>query len=59
VPTAKDEDDFELVSMHGIICGKYFEDQDLSVFFYVMSPDLGVCRSCMDDILRKSELSFS
>ncbi len=59
VPTAKDEDDFEPVSMHGIICGKYFEDQDLSVFFYVMSPDLGVCRSCMDDILRKSELSFS
>ena len=58
VPYGHHDDAFEAVRMHGILCGKYFAQKDVSIFFYVMSPDTEVCRSCMEDILRNSRLSF-
>ena len=58
VPYGHHDAAFEAVRMHGILCGKYFAQKDVSIFFYVMSPDTEVCRSCMEDILRNSRLSF-
>ncbi|MBP5291217.1 MAG: hypothetical protein J6Y90_01190 [Lachnospiraceae bacterium] len=58
VPSEHVETAFEPVNMHGIICGRHFAEKDVSIFFYVMSPDVSVCQSCTESILRHSKIKF-
>lgn len=46
--------DFLPVIMKGIVYGKYFEEWNTSVFFYVMSPSEEICKECERTILSKS-----
>ena len=47
---------FAPVDMHGIIIARYFEEFDVSAFFYCMAPDRQVCLDCEEEILRQSSL---
>lgn len=58
VPSEHVETEFEPIHMHGIVCGRYFAEKDVSIFFYVMSPDVSVCQSCTESILRHSKIKF-
>ena len=51
--------DFSAVKMKSIIYGKYFEEWNTSVFFYVMSPSETVCEDCEKLILSRSTLKSS
>lgn len=48
--------DFAPVKMKSIVCAKYFEEWNTSVFFYVMSPSEAVCKECVQTILSRSTL---
>lgn len=49
---------FAPVEMHGLVYGKYFPDQDVGVYFYVMAPGEDVCLACDAHILSKSTLEM-
>lgn len=42
--------------MKGRIYGRYFEEEDCSVFFYIVTSDTEVMEMCDRDILRKSKV---
>lgn len=47
---------FAPVEMKTVVYGRYFEEWNTSVFFYVMATDENVCRRCENQILRASVL---
>lgn len=47
---------FAPVEMNCTLIGRYFEEWNTSVFFYVMSPSAEVCRKCEDEILSRAVL---
>lgn len=48
--------EFEPVSMNGIVYGRYFPEWETGVYFYVMGKSEEICTSCDDEILSKSTL---
>lgn len=48
---------FAPVQMHSITYARYFEEYDVSAFFYVMAPDADVCAKCENTILARSTIS--
>lgn len=48
--------DFQPVEMKGRIYGRYFEEWDTSVFFYILTPGKKTLEKCDRDILSKSLL---
>jgi len=48
--------DFAPITMKSIVYARYFEDWNVSVFFYVMSPSEEVCEACVSELLAKSTL---
>ena len=48
--------DFQPVKMKGRIYGRYFEEWDTSVFFYILTPGKKTLEKCDRDILSKSLL---
>lgn len=49
---------FTLVEMKGRIYAKYFEEKDLSVFFYIIAADERVLEQTDEEILQNSKLNF-
>ena len=49
-------EEFAPVEMKGRIYGRYFEEEDCSVFFYIVTSDTEVMEMCDRDILRKSKV---
>ena len=50
------EEDFAPVELFGRVYGKYFEELDVSIYFYVISADREVLDDCDENILQKSEI---
>lgn len=48
--------DFAPITMKSIVYARYFEDWNVSVFFYVMSPSEAVCEACVSSLLSHSIL---
>lgn len=55
-PTFPPAAEFAPVDMHGIVCGRYFPEWDVGVYFYVMGTSEDVCRACEAQILSNSTL---
>ena len=51
-----EDDAFKPVSMRGRIYGRYFEEWDTSVFFYILTPEKETLERCDREILSKSRL---
>lgn len=51
-----EDDAFKPVSMRGRIYGRYFEEWDTSVFFYILTPGKETLERCDREILSKSRL---
>lgn len=49
---------FTPVEMKGRIYAKYFEEKDLSVFFYIIAADEAVLEQTDEEILQNSKLNF-
>ncbi|MDD3402881.1 MAG: hypothetical protein PHQ72_05935 [Hespellia sp.] len=45
---------FAPVEMKSVVYGRYFEEYQASIFFYVMAVDENVCRRCENEVLRAS-----
>lgn len=54
IPNFDIEEPLAPVHLYGRIYGKYYEDRDLSVFFYIIAADRAVLESCDKNILSKS-----
>lgn len=52
-----EEDEFAPVAMRGRIYGRYFEECDTSVFFYILTPQQDTLEKCDQDIVSKSLFS--
>lgn len=50
--------DFEPVSMEGRVYAKYFEEKDVSIYFYIMAKDAEVLEKCDKEILSESIITF-
>ena len=48
--------EFKPVAMRGRVYGRYFEEWDTSVFFYILTPEKETLEKCDRDILSKSRL---
>ena len=46
------------VPMHGRLYGKYLEDKQVSLFFYIVAADKNVLEECDRQILSESELKY-
>lgn len=51
-----DDEEFKPTAMRGRVYGRYFEEWDTSVFFYILTPEQGTLERCDRDILSKSRL---
>lgn len=51
------DEPFAPVNMHGVVIARYFEEYDVSAFFYCMAPDRQVCLDCEEKILKQSTLN--
>lgn len=49
-------EEFKPVAMRGRVYGRYFEEWDTSVFFYILTPEKETLERCDRDILSKSRL---
>lgn len=47
-------EDFETVKMKGVVIGRYFEECDASIYFYIMAPDETVIKAWQEDILKNT-----
>ena len=54
-----EEDEFAPVAMRGRVYGRYFEECDTSVFFYILTPQQDTLERCDRDILSKSLFSVA
>lgn len=52
-------EEFAPLTMHGIVCARYFPQWDAGIYFYVMAPTAEICRACESEILSKSTLEVS
>ena len=52
-----EENEFAPVAMRGRVYGKYFEECDTSVFFYILTPNQSTLERCDQNILSKSLFS--
>lgn len=50
---------FEPVELFGRIYGKFFEEEKISVFFYILCADLQALEECDRQILSKSKISWN
>lgn len=55
-PAYEADEDFEVVDMKGRIYGKYFEDWDCSIYFYIITGDDDVMEQCDKEIIRESSI---
>ena len=46
------------VTMYGRLYGKYLEDKQVSLFFYIVAADKEVLEECDQKILSKSSLNY-
>lgn len=53
------EEEFAPLTMHGIVCARYFPQWDAGIYFYVMAPTAEICRACESEILSNSTLEVS
>ena len=51
-----DDEEFKPVAMRGRVYGRYFEEWDTSVFFYILTPEMETLERCDREILSKSRL---
>ena len=51
------DEPFAPINMHGVVIARYFEEYDVSAFFYCMAPDRQVCLDCEEKILKQSTLN--
>ena len=56
-PAEKNAEDFSPASMKGRIYARYFPDQNVSVFFYIVASDEEVLKACDRKILSRSRIS--
>lgn len=47
------------ITMRGRIYGRYFEETDTSIFFYILTPEQDTLEKCDRNILSKSQLSVA
>ena len=47
---------FEPLEQKGRVYAKYFEEADISIFFYVIALDDAIIETCDEKILRQSRL---
>ena len=59
VPKYEVSEAFAPVNMKGRVYGKYFEEKDVSIYFYVISCDEEVIEQCDKEILKKSKISIT
>ena len=50
------QEEFALVTMQGIVYGRYFSEQDVGIYLYVMAQKQEICETCDQQILSKSSL---
>ena len=50
------DEEFKPIAMRGRVYGRYFEEWDTSVFFYILTPEKETLERCDRDILSKSRL---
>lgn len=50
------DEEFKPVAMRGRVYGRYFEEWDTSVFFYILAPEMETLERCDREILSKSRL---
>ena len=53
----KVEEEFDPVAMTVIIYGRYFQEWDIGVYFYVMGVSEDICITCENDIIRQSVIN--
>ena len=53
------EQDFEVVTLYGRIYGKYYEEENVSVFFYIITADTALLEETDMEILSQSTLRVS
>lgn len=51
-----DDEEFKPTAMRGRVYGRYFEEWDTSVFFYILTPEMETLERCDREILSKSRL---
>lgn len=51
-----DDEEFMPVAMRGRVYGRYFEEWDTSVFFYILTPEKETLERCDREIMSKSRL---
>lgn len=49
-------EEFAPVELYGIVCGRYFPQWDVEIYFYVMGADAQICLDCEAQILLNSTL---
>jgi len=54
-----DIEDFSMITLNGTMYVKYLKTQNLTVAFYVLSPDIQVIESWDEEILRETEFTIS
>lgn len=57
-PGCKTEADFAPVDMKGLLYGRYFPEEDVSVFFYVVAGNETICRQWEREILPGVRITF-
>lgn len=55
-PEYEAEEDFAPTKMNGLLCGRYFPEEKVSVFFYVVAKEREVCRRWEEEILPGSSI---
>lgn len=58
IPSFETDEPLSPVKMYGRVYGKYFENKDVSIFFYIITADEEVLESCDEQILSKSRITF-
>jgi hypothetical protein len=51
-------ENFPIVNVKGKIYGRYFEEEGVSIFFYVIAPTEGAIKQCDESFLKTSVLTF-
>lgn len=50
------DEEFKPIAMRGRVYGRFFEEWDTSVFFYILTPEMETLERCDREILSKSRL---
>ena len=49
-----DKEEYELITMHGRIYARYFEEINSTIFLYIITPDSLTLEKCDQEILSKT-----